>query len=214
MGLTIKQSFKQIKDDGYSYIGFLKEIYLKGVLAYIQAILMFIFVILLAFIIVYNMDSLPSFFNWSWLSLFNEPSTNIIVKPIVESGVTGIFQPILLLMIFIAAFLLMPVLAYNEEVGFRSYNTNFKDIVKSSLFFAAIHFPMGIPVYALFILFSVGLVFSFIYTKKFNGHKFSNETTKEEVIQANKNATMYTSRIHALYNVIIISILIALIAKF
>lgn len=200
--LAIKKSFKEINEDNYSLMNFLKEIYLKNFTAYILAITL---IIISAISIKLSYNYIPNFLKYSWLSFFSEQPINLIAKPILETkNLEYITKIITLIIIVILSIIFMPLLAYNEEKDFRSYKTEFYDIIKNSFKFAIIHIPMGIPLYAVFIIFIFGLLFSFIYRKKYLAQKFTEENIELDVFNANKIATMHVCRIHALFNILII----------
>lgn len=210
---TVKQALKTIKEHGYTYLGFLKEIYLKNLSAYGIAFLM-VFVLFSSIIMVvvfvpqYVFDSL-SFMKFGLFSLFGEEPINIVAKPITESSrIETSYQPFYLLSLLIGFIFLLPILAYNEEVAFRSYKLQTKEMIKSSFIFAIIHIIMGIPLFVLPILFIIGLTLSFLYSRKYFSQPFKKETIDNDMEQANLVATMHVGRIHTLYNFTLLGLVI------
>jgi len=208
--LTIKYAFKVVIDNEKNYFTFLKKIYFTNFIVYLYSIIIFSIIFIIIITIGINYNYMPFFLKWSYLSLLNDQPTNLVSNSIIEiDGVTpSNYKIIILFIIWIITLLLLPILAYNEEVTFRSYNTNNKDILKSSSIFALIHIPFGIPIYTLVILFILGIFFSLLYRKKYLNQKFDEKNLEYDVENANKIATIHVSQVHTLYNLIIFSILI------
>jgi len=133
MILSFKSSLKIIKNHGYSYFGFLKEIYLKKTSSYLYAFVLVLFLISFASIVAVNIENMPSFLKWSWLSIFNEQPTNVIGKPILDSKIIfGGYQSLFLGTFWVFLILALPLFAYTEEVSFRSLKTEKMNIIKNS----------------------------------------------------------------------------------
>ena len=186
--LSLITSYKEFKKD----TSIIKEVYFKRGWDYLRAFGL-VLLITPCVIAIYNLP-LPSFFTWSWLSLFDEQPTNVMLQPFSSGSV------IFIILFWIILSLSLPYLAKLEEETFRSNKFTQKDRIKTSIIFGLLHMTMGVCLSIAIIIGLIGYIYSIFYVSGFQKSKSQDFKVQDQL------GVMYSTSIHAKYNFILVTI--------
>jgi membrane protease YdiL (CAAX protease family) len=190
--LSLITSYKEFKKD----TSIIKQVYLKRGWDYLKALGLVL--IVSTFVITIYSLPLPAFLTWSWLSLFSEQPTNVMLQPFSSGSV------IFIILFWFILSLSVPYLAKLEEETFRSNKFTQKDRIKTSIIFGLLHMTMGVNLSIAIIIGLMGYIYSIFYV---SGFKKSNSQDFEIQDQL---GIVYSTSIHAKYNFILITIVATL----
>ena len=100
----------------------------------------------------------PAWMNWSWLMLFGaEEGSNVVAAPFRIPYVAWVF--------WLAFFILVPKMAYNEERSYRHGVQSPGAIAVASLRFGLVHWFVGVPLTFCLALAIAGVWFAYQYKR-------------------------------------------------
>lgn len=141
-----------------------------------------------------------------WLDFFIQGGGNISIGPVLEGRRSSYLIVRLLVPIFFTALLLViPFLAKVEEEWFRKGNHEWKTIWRWSLMFGFVHCIVGVPFGAGLALSGVGLFYAWKYHSAYVRFR---QTMPNK--QAEEEAVLVSTAYHALYNSIVIGMMLLL----
>lgn len=147
----------------------------------------------------------PDLLHYGWLSLLSDSGGSLFSAPVAAArdndshrvlnliGLAGFYT----MMVFA-----MPFLAREEEKIFRARQHTRRQILVKSTKFGLAHLIVGIPVFAALGLIVTGLLFASVYLKSYRKAR-----EHLSVADAEELAVEQSSRIHALYNFILLNII-------
>jgi len=149
-------------------------------------------------------------FNYGWINFFfHGEAGHVLIKPIIEeSKSNNALSHLMVFIFFIALALVLPFLAHNEEKIFRQGCNDWSSITRQSIKFGLVHCVFaGVPLAAGIALIIPGFFFGF----KYKG-AFERNVEIMDSGQAAEEALMESTTYHTMYNMILISSILAELA--
>jgi len=149
------------------------------------------------------------FLNYGWTDLFWVKSNNIFISSMLEPQTTNIYPLVYAMVYFIIVLALIPDFVYFEEKVFRKGKLDFKSRMINSVKFGLVHCIVGVSIGTGLALVIPGYYFSKVYKKAYQ-KQLQDSTEKDESSKKKYhiNATVQSATHHALYNTIIITMII------
>lgn len=163
------------------------------------------------------------YLKYGWLNLFIKGGGTIAITPVIEESKSPNFIIRIIPPVFLFIFLLaIPSLAKLEEEKYRKGFIRWKDIYVQSVKFGLAHLLMGVPLAAAFALIISGLFYGHKYRNAFissistysadkYNKQFNDKPFFEAKMMSENKAISISTAYHALYNSILISVIVVII---
>lgn len=141
-----------------------------------------------------------------WANLFFENGGNVLIVPMTDATQSPNFFIRLLVPIFLVMFMVViPFMTHIEENSFRKGYHQWGEIIRQSIKFGFIHMIVGIPLAGGVVLSGVGLFYALKYKRAFDRLEGKLSWSERE-----EEAVMVSTTYHAIYNALLITLLLVL----
>jgi len=184
-------------------LGFAKQVWKKfRVGMFFQCTLLLALTIVVAVLLVTYVPGLK----YGWMHLFVSNGGNALMAPVADASSSDYLLLRLVPVAFCLAFLVaIPFLAKMEEEMFREGHTEWKSIWWQSTKFGLIHCLVGIPIGFGIALIMSGLFYAYHYKRA-----FEKNIDMMGYRMAEEEAVMVSTTYHAMYNSILITLLLVI----
>lgn len=189
-----------VKRDNF---GFVKQVWMRfRVGMFLQCLLLLILTFVVGALLVIYVPGLK----YGWLHLFVSGGGNVFIAPVTDASSSDYAILRLVPIAFCLALLVaIPFLAKLEEDIFRRGYTDWKNIWWQSTKFGLIHCVVGIP-----IGFGISLIMSGLFYAYHYKRTFEKNIDLLGYLTAEDEAIMVSTTYHSMYNLIVITILLAI----